>query len=516
MTKPGAPNSRELLELSTLLEVSQALNSSSDLQQLLEVVLDILSTKMGMTRGTVSLLKPYTEELMIEVAHGMSPEAKRKGRYKLGEGITGKVVASGKPMIVPIVSQEPMFLNKTGSRSDIEKKDISFICVPISLGKEIIGALSADKLYQKDVSLNEDVRLLSIIASMIGQAVKIHRVINEEREKLKEEAEKLRTQLNEKFNFTNIIGNSSQMHEVYLQIHQAAKGVASILIRGESGTGKELVAHAIHYNSIRSGKPFVKVNCAAIPSELIESELFGYEKGAFTGAHQDKKGKFELAHGGTIFLDEIGDLAPTTQVKILRVLQEKEFERVGGVETIKANFRLISATNKNLEQMIRDGTFREDLYYRLNVFSIFLPALRERKTDILLLAEHFLTKYAAENDKKISRIATPAIDMMMAYHWPGNVRELENCIERSVLVCEGDTIHGHHLPPTLQIATEKTIKQDGQSFEERVGSFERDLIVDAMKATRGNISKAADELKTTVRILGYKMKQHAIDYKNFR
>ncbi|MDR1324042.1 MAG: sigma 54-interacting transcriptional regulator [Candidatus Margulisbacteria bacterium] len=506
---------RELEELSILFELSQKINISNDLQDILNTILDILSRKMGMTRGTVTLLKPYTDDLVIEAAHGLSYDAKLRGHYKLGEGITGKVAASGKPMVISNISAEPRFLNKTKTRSELDKKNISFICVPIKVGKETIGALSVDKLFQKDISLDEDLRLLTIISSLLGQAVKIHRAINEERDKLRAEAEKLRSQLSEKFNFTNIIGNSSQMHDVYVQIHQASKGNASILIRGESGTGKELVAHAIHYNSIRSAKPFVKVNCAAIPAELIEAELFGHEKGAFTGAYQQKKGKFELAHGGTIFLDEVGDLSMPTQVKLLRVLQEKEFERVGGIETIKTNFRLISATNKNLETMVKDGVFREDLYYRLDVFSIFLPPLRDRRTDILLLAEHFLKTYAEENNKKINRISTPAIDMMMTYHWPGNVRELENCVERAVLVCDGETIHGHHLPPSLQTGTQREPTED-ISFEEKVATYEKDLIIDALKATRGNISKTAELLRTTVRIVGYKMKQYAIDYRTYR
>ena len=225
-----------------------------------------------------------------------------------------------------------------------------------------------------------------------------------------------------------------------------------MLIRGESGTGKELIAHAIHYNSLRAAKPFVKVSCGALPDTLIESELFGYEKGAFTDAHQRRKGRFELAEGGTLFLDEIGDINLQTQVKLLRVLQAREFERLGGTETIKSNVRLIAATNKSLETAMTDGTFREDLYYRLNVFTIFVPPLRERKPDILLLADHFLQKFAGEHGKPIRRIATPAIDMLMSYHWPGNVRELENVIERSVLVCEGQVLHAHHLPPTLQTA----------------------------------------------------------------
>ena len=223
-------------------------------------------------------------------------------------------------------------------------------------------------------------------------------------------------------------------------------------MRGESGTGKELIAHALHYNSPRARKPFVKVSCAALPHDLIESELFGYEKGAFTGAHGSKKGRFELADGGTLFLDEIGELNLATQIKLLRVLQEREFERLGGTQPIRADIRLIAATNKDLEKAIAAGEFRDDLFYRLNVFAIFVPPLRERKPDILLLADHFVEKFAREHGKKVRRIATPAIDMLMSYHWPGNVRELANAIERAVVVCDGPVLHAHHLPPTLQTA----------------------------------------------------------------
>jgi Nif-specific regulatory protein len=286
-------------------------------------------------------------------------------------------------------------------------------------------------------------------------------------------------------------------------------------LRGESGTGKELIAHAIHYNSLRANKPFIKVNCAALPETLIESELFGYEKGAFTGAQGRKKGRFELAEGGTLFLDEIGDLNISTQIKLLRVLQEREFERLGGTETIKANVRLITATNKDLEKAISKGEFREDLYYRLNVFAIFVPPLRERKSDILLLADHFLEKYAREHVKNIKRISTPAIDMLTSYHWPGNVRELENIIERAVLVCETNVLHGHHLPPTLQTAEESdTITR--LSLDSAVEAFESDIIQDALKTTRGNQKKAAKLLDSTERIIGYKIKKYAIDCDRFR
>jgi Nif-specific regulatory protein len=288
-----------------------------------------------------------------------------------------------------------------------------------------------------------------------------------------------------------------------------------VLIRGESGTGKELVAQAIHYNSLRAKKPFIKVSCAALPETLIESELFGYEKGAFTGAQDRRKGRFELAQGGTLFLDEIGDIHLPTQVKLLRVIQEREFERLGGTEVVKVNVRLVAATNKNMEQAIAQGTFREDLFYRLNVFVIFIPPLRERKPDVLLLADHFLQRYSSEHGKDIRRISTPAIDMLTAYHWPGNVRELQNVIERSVLVCDGQVIHAHHLPPTLQTA-EASGTVINVSLSEAMAAYERDLIQDALKSARGNRAKAARLVRTTDRIFNYKVRQLGIDWKRFK
>jgi Nif-specific regulatory protein len=287
------------------------------------------------------------------------------------------------------------------------------------------------------------------------------------------------------------------------------------LIRGESGTGKELIAHAIHYNSLRAKKPFVKVSCAALPDTLIESELFGYEKGAFTGAHARKKGRFELAEGGTIFLDEIGDIPASTQVKLLRVLQEREFERVGGTETVRVNVRVIAATNKDMEKALAEGTFREDLYYRLNVFTIFVPPLRDRKADLLLLADHFLEKFSHEHGKTIKRISTPAIDMLVSYHWPGNVREMENALERAVLMCEGQVIHAHHLPPSLQTA-EASGTVTRVSLTDAIAAYEKDLIQDALKTTRGNRAKAARLLDTTERILNYKIRKYQIDVRRFK
>jgi Nif-specific regulatory protein len=305
------------------------------------------------------------------------------------------------------------------------------------------------------------------------------------------------------------------MQEVFHLITQVAKSNANVLLLGESGTGKELVANAIHYNSLRVNKAFIKVNCAALPATLVEAELFGYEKGAFTGASRSKEGKFELANGGTIFLDEIGSLALESQGKLLRVLQERELERLGATKTIKVNVRLIAATNRDLAGAVEGGAFREDLFYRLNVYPIYLPSLREREADILLLADYFLEKYAVEYTKDIKRISTPAIDALVRYHWPGNVRELENCLERAVLLCDDQVIHSFHLPPTLQTA-EDTGTQPSQSLDEAIERFERELLIDALKTSRGNMRRAAQTLKTTERIFGYKVTKYQISPKQYK
>jgi Nif-specific regulatory protein len=498
--------------LTALLEVSQALGSTLDTRAAVEKVLEILDRELGMKRGAIALLEGEGD-LKIRYAYGLSEGERQRGRYKVDEGITGKVVASGRPIIVPQVSKEPLFLYRTRKRSP--DKEESFICVPIKDRRKTIGALSIGYPYKQNRNYEDSVQLLTIVTSMISQGLRLGQLVEQERAQLQDENALLKRELQQKYDFRNIVGTSKEMRDVYEQVAQVAHTNTTVLIRGESGTGKELVAHAIHYNSPRSSKPFVKVNCAALPESLIESELFGHEKGAFTGAVARKRGRFELAEGGTLFLDEIGDLSPAMQVKLLRVLQEREFERVGGTETLKVNVRLIAATNVDLEQAVSDGRFRSDLYYRLNVFSIYLPPLRERKTDILLLADHFLDKYGGQNGKRIKRISTPAIDMLMSYHWPGNVRELENVVERATLVCEGNVIHGYHLPPTLQTA-EGSGTVTKMNLEQAVGAFEKDLIQDALKTTRGNRARAARLLDTTERILGYKVKKYEIDCRRFR
>jgi Nif-specific regulatory protein len=506
----------ERIENITLLyEITKALNEHLDLKRSLYRVLDILSSSMDMVRGTITLLDPVRNEIRIEVAHGITRSAIERVRYKLGEGVTGQVIETGKAVAIPRISEEPRFLDRTASRKRQHTREISFFCVPIKKGNQVIGALSVDRPYDETFALDDGKRLLSVIATMIASHVIKLETVRLENERLRDENRRLQGELKNKYTISNIIGSSNRMREVYQMVSQVCRSNATVLIRGESGTGKELVANSIHYNSQRGNTPFIKVNCAALPSNLIESELFGHEKGAFTGAIKQKIGKFELAHRGTIFLDEIGSINLDVQANLLRILQEKEFDRVGGQRTIKVDVRVIAATNKNLEQAVEDGTFRGDLYYRLNVFPIYMPPLRERKTDILMLADYFLEKYAKENHKDIRRLSTPAIDMLMQYHWPGNVRELENCLERAVLLCEEGVIHSYHLPPTLQTGQESGTLP-ALSLEEAVANLEKEMLIDALKNTRGNITSAARILQTTVRKFAYKAQQHGVDYRNYR
>jgi Nif-specific regulatory protein len=503
----------EIKQLQTLVAISQALAGTLNLTAALQQVLELLERHHSMLPSMVTLLDKPDGTLVVAASHGLTNAGKRT-RYHLGEGITGRVVESGKPIVVPRVSHEPMFLNRAGRRN-LQKQERTFICLPVVINRKPVGALGVDLRFQKARNYDHELSFLQVVTSMIAQAINVAHLAETERERLRDENRHLREELQERYDFSHIIGNSSRMRQVYEQITQVAPTNTTVLIRGESGTGKELIAHAIHYNSPRSHKPFVKVSCAALPETLIEAELFGHEKGAFTGAQARKQGRFELADGGTLFLDEIGDLSLMTQVKMLRVLQEREFERLGGTTTVKINVRLLTATNRNLEQAITDGYFREDLYYRLNVFSIFVPPLRERKDDILLLADYFLDKYAREHNKQIKRIATSAIDMLTSYHWPGNVRELENAIERAVLVCESLVIHGYHLPPTLQTAEASGTVIRG-SLTEAVEAYEKDLLQDALKTTRGNRAKAAKLLHSTERIIGYKVKKYGLDCQRYR
>ena len=497
-------------ELGFLASISGMLATQSGQREMLSRVLQELEQQLGMRNSTVMLLSPDGNELIVEAARSISPPDGKTLRYQRGEGITGNVLQTGRPAIVPQISKEPRFSNRVHQRQDVGERDASFICVPIVLGREVIGTLSVDVSPGQSDVLQERARVLQIVASLIAFDVKSRRTAQMERVSLEAENIRLRDELGQQVRPENIIGNSHAMRNVYQRIHQLAGADTTVLIRGESGTGKELVASAIHYSSHRAQKPYVKVNCAALSEGLLESELFGHEKGAFTGAVQPRIGRIEEAEGGTLLLDEIGEFSQAIQVKLLRVLQEREFQRVGSNKTFSADVRIIAATNRNLEEAVEQGTFRQDLYYRINVVPIFLPPLRERRDDILLLADGFVAKYSKRMGKKVSRISTPAINMMFAYHWPGNVRELENCIEHAVLLSTDGVIHGHNLPPTLQMP-EASSSPDAGSMPARVALLEKDMIVDALKATRGNTAAASRQLGVTARMLRYKVKKLGID-----
>lgn len=503
-----ARNYSEKVEITALYEISKLLGSSLNLKANLRGVMKVLSEYLDMKRGTVALRTKG--EVSIIAAHGMSEEEIKRGRYRLGEGIIGRVAKLGSPIVIPNIGDEPLFLNKTGARKTIRKENIAFLCVPIKFKDETLGVLSVDRLFgSRTISFEEDLRLLKIIASLIAQSVKLHMEVEREREAFLEEKENLTRQLKGRYRVENIIGQSDRMQEVFEAVHLVSPSRANVLLRGESGSGKELIARAIHYMSPRAKGPFIKFNCASIPEGLLESELFGHEKGAFTGAMSVRKGRFELADGGTIFLDEIGDLPLALQPKILRVLQEKEFERVGGERTIKVDVRLIAATSRNLEGLVSDGRFREDLYYRLNVVPIFLPSLRERKEDMPVLVDYFLRRYSEENRKTI-RITPEVLKLFMEYEWPGNVRELENTIERLVVMSRGKTATIDDLPLNIKNQSMKTkyaaIAKD--ALPSAIEDIERTKILDALKRTGWVQSKAARLLGITSRQIGYKIRKY--------
>ena len=506
------PIRNETNELRLLFEVSQALEGASELADHLETALALMARYTGMMRGVLSLVEPGGGEIVHEASYGLKNAEKRRARYKVGEGVTGRVIATGKPMVVPNVSMEPLFLNRTGAR-DLQKEEVAFICVPIILGGETVGALSADRLFADSVCLEEDMRLLQVLSALIARAVRSRRDVRAMHAAVVEENRRLQNLVNGSFSMGEMVGESASFRAVLRELVQVTASDATVLVRGESGTGKELIASVIHANSERAGRPFVKVNCAAMPDGLVESELFGHERGAFTGAVGMRKGRFEMAHGGTLFLDEVGDMTPLAQSKLLRVLQEREFERVGGTQTLRVDVRLIAATSRPLEEMVADGLFRQDLYYRLNVFPITLPPLRERRDDIIPLARHFMEKLGAKNKRKVVDISRRAAAMLMDYDWPGNIRELENVIERAVILCDADgIIDAECLPVSIREAQ----PAGAATLDAALSVLEERLIRNALENARGNMAKAAESLGVTERIMGLRMKKYNLDFRDFR
>jgi Nif-specific regulatory protein len=526
---------RAELELGILNELSHVLSSTLNLHSVFDQTMRTLAEKLGMERGSMVLLEEQTGKLRTEAALGLTPEEMQRATYDVGEGITGAVAATGQTHIVPDITADDRFLNRSGARP-MGAGQVSFTCVPIKIESRVVGALSVDKKFYNDETLKSDAKLLEIIAAFIAQAIKINALVAEEREEWQEEKRTMSATLRGKYKFDNIIGSAPAMIDVFDTIAQVSTSPrATCLILGETGTGKELIAKAIHYNSGRADKPFIRVNCGALTSTLLESELFGHVKGSFTGAIRDKMGRFEAATGGTIFLDEIGTIDTTLQVKLLRVLQEREFERVGDTKTIKVDVRIIAATNLDLQDEVAKGRFREDLFYRLNVVTIALPPLRSRREDIPRLIDFFLDKFNAENGKQLRKISKDMLNVFVRYPWPGNVRELENAMERAVVLSRGDTLTEELLPTAIRAfaqqgranmasegidalsrrLAEQSITEfelrEGQIYDMVIRQVEKSLIEKALTRCGGVKIKAADFLGINRNTLNKKFKELGLE-----
>jgi len=497
---------RKNRELAAILEVSRVLTASFDLEENLAEAMLTLAKLLEMQRGCVFLLDPVSGDIRIVAAHGLTKDEIKRGKYRMGEGIVGRVIKNPSPMFIPNIGEEPMFLNKTGSRPD--KNGISFLCVPIAIKDEVLGVITADRIYSAPHGgVDDDLRVLTIVASLIAQFVKLWGNYK----KTEEEKESLKLALAERYSVPNVIGESERFQAVLKSALKVAGTETTVLLLGESGTGKELIARTIHYQSPRAKGPFVAINCAALPENLLEVELFGAEKGAFTGAAERRIGRFEIASGGTIFLDEIGELPLILQAKLLRVLEEKSFERLGSSKTFKADVRIIAATNRNLQEEVRKGAFRNDLYWRLNVVAIVLPPLRERKKDIPLLLDFYLNKFTRLYKKTVS-LSGEAIEELMNYNWPGNVRELANTIERLLIMTDKKVLEKGDLPYNIisRVEAPQGAFEDRATLSSEVENLERVRIINALKENRLVQHRAASALGITPRMLSYRMKKYNI------
>ncbi len=556
-------------ELDILEEISQILGETLELGEVFQRAMRVLTQRLGFQRAALVLMDRSKDQLRTVAAVGLTPAERERGRYALGEGVTGKVMATGQPAVIPDIAKHPHFLNRTQSRptpgtpgtpgtpsssgspgtagsdpgsgtsgpvsSSPTTQPLSFICVPIREGEQTVGTISVDRPFESHDLLEDDARLIRIVARLIAQVVRIHHLVQLERDDWLAQTEQLRSNLRQTYKFDNIIGSSPVMLDVLSTIAQVASSRATVLILGETGCGKELIAKAIHYNSPRRDKPLIRVNCGALSPQLLESELFGHVKGAFTGAVKDKVGRFEAADGGSIFLDEIGTLDAQLQVKLLRVLQEREFERVGDHHTLRSDVRVIAATNLDLEQEVRKSNFREDLYYRLNVVTLHLPPLRSRREDIPTLIDHFLDRYNRENQRDLRKISRDTLNTLLRYPWPGNVRELENTIERAVVLCNSEDFTDDLLPLSIRMFAQQVrgdtadesiegltiklastaIKQyavyEGKIYDMVISQVEKHIIKEALDYNAGVKIRAADFLGINRNTLNKKVKELQIE-----
>jgi Nif-specific regulatory protein len=497
-------------ELDALFSVSQVLAHSLDLQKTLSGVLQELHERGGLTHGMVTLLNPESGELILRAVHNDTVQERKleEIRYRAGEGVVGHILETGATVVVPRIANEPRFIGRLG----VYDPELPFIGTPIRMGGRLIGVLAAQPTVPSSELLDERARFVEMVANLVGQVVRLSWNMAEERQHLVRERDRLLREVSRQYGFENIIGSSAPMRRVFEQIRAVAKWTTTVLIRGESGTGKELIANAIHYNSPRSGKPFIRLNCAALSDALLESELFGHEKGAFTGANDHRLGRFEQADGGTLFLDEIGEISAPFQAKLLRVLQEGEFERVGSSKTRAVDVRIIAATNRNLEEDVAQGKFREDLYYRLNVMPIYMPPLRSRTEDLPDLAR-FLATRIGERQGRTLQLSDCALRLLIQHDWPGNVRELENCLERGAVMAEDGVIDRNVL---ILTGLEDRILAHGGNLVQTPENFndpeldERERIVAALEHAGWVQAKAARLLGMTPRQISYRIQQFDI------
>ncbi|MGI9211183.1 MAG: nif-specific transcriptional activator NifA [Methylococcaceae bacterium] len=535
------PEKSSNLELIAIYEIGKFLSSSLDVAKTIRDVLNILSSYMQMNRSMVSLVQD-NGEVHVVGAMELSTEEMARGHFQKGEGIIGKVIRTGLPIIIHNVAEEPSFLNRTGSRNLDDGRQITFVAVPIKTEQATIGVLSIDRdMGAHKGRIDQDVQLLKMVANLIGQSIRLHQLVANEREQRMVAEYRLQKAVKrdqDSSGLTGVIGQSEVMREVFVDVERAAEVNSTVLIRGETGTGKEVIAHAIHHLSARRDGPFVRVNCGALSETLLESELFGHEKGAYTGATQERKGRFETAHGGTLFLDEIGDVSPAFQVKLLRVLQEREFERVGGNKAIKVDVRLITATNRNLEEAVLQGEFRADLYYRINVITLLLPPLRERREDIQLLVDHFLNRFNEANQRHLS-LSPEALQIFSECYWPGNVRELENCVERTAAMTKTKLIRDINLPcqknmcfsmalkpiaqmgypvphpNKLAVTIESEPMEHDSARQQPEPKAPRERLIWAMDECGWVQAKAARLLGMTTRQLNYALQKYHIEIRRF-
>ncbi|WP_035246979.1 nif-specific transcriptional activator NifA [Desulfogranum mediterraneum] len=524
-TGPTTSADAQKMELLALHRITELIGNAANLETTLANILAVLYNTMKMERATLLLYDQQRQKLAIKASYGLSAAEEMRGVYSLDEGISGRIFRTKSPFVVPDIQSEPLFLNRTGARSQLDRTKVAFLGVPVSVQGRPEGVLTVDRLFGDEVSFDEDIRFLMVLATLIAQFLTLHREIQKKEARLVRENESLKAKLHRTHKGHYIIGHSKPIGEVFNIIQKLSRSNATALLLGESGTGKELVARAIHESGLRCKRSFIKINCAALPETLLESELFGHERGAYTGAHTSRAGRFELADRGTLFLDEIGEMPLALQAKMLRVLQERQFERLGGTKTHSVDVRIIAATNVSLDQAVTGGRFRADLYYRLNVVPITLPPLRERSDDIPLLLNHFLSASNQRNARRI-KISSELLDFLMSYQWPGNVREMQNLVERMVILAEGDRLTLNDLPSDLLTCSAPLGSVLPLPDRDRgrvtpptpppssLQELERSQIIAALNRNGWVQAKAARELGLTQRQIGYRIKKFNLQQEN--